>query len=256
MPDAAYWIRALRTSQGRFAAAVGGLTEDEVKAPSYADGWSIARVASHLGSQAEIFSMFLEAGLSRAEPPGGDAFAPVCDSWNHRPPARQVSDSVSANERFVRRLEALPEAQRSAFGMSLFGMDLDLAGLVAWRLSEHAVHTWDIRVALHPAARLAADAVDLLIDTVSRTAASTAKPSETAETIAIQTESPDRSFVLTTGPAVELLRDQPRTGLPIVRLPAEAFIRLVFGRLDPKHTPADIEGVELLGRLRAVFPGF
>jgi hypothetical protein len=41
-----------------------------------------------------------------------------------------------------------------------------------------------------------------------------------------------------------------------VRLPAEAFLRLVYGRLDPDHTPpVSPQDVEL-GTLRAMFPGF
>ena len=42
-----------------------------------------------------------------------------------------------------------------------------------------------------------------------------------------------------------------------VDLPAEAFLRLVYGRLDPDHTPAVAEsGTRGLADLRAVFPGF
>lgn len=41
-----------------------------------------------------------------------------------------------------------------------------------------------------------------------------------------------------------------------VELPAEAFIRLVYGRLDAARTPTvRTEGIEL-DDLRAVFPGF
>jgi hypothetical protein len=42
-----------------------------------------------------------------------------------------------------------------------------------------------------------------------------------------------------------------------VDLPAEAFLRLVYGRLDPDHTPDFTEsGGRGLADLRAVFPGF
>jgi hypothetical protein len=39
-------------------------------------------------------------------------------------------------------------------------------------------------------------------------------------------------------------------------LPGEAFVRLIYGRLDADHTPApiDAEGVDL-DDLRAAFPG-
>ena len=45
-------------------------------------------------------------------------------------------------------------------------------------------------------------------------------------------------------------------GLSELRLPAEALIRLVYGRLDEAHTPpAETAGVEL-DELRQIFRGF
>jgi hypothetical protein len=41
-----------------------------------------------------------------------------------------------------------------------------------------------------------------------------------------------------------------------VELPAEALLRLVYGRLDPDHTPAQVIGAGTLDELREVFPGF
>jgi hypothetical protein len=39
-------------------------------------------------------------------------------------------------------------------------------------------------------------------------------------------------------------------------MPAEAFIRLLYGRLDPAHTPpVESTGVDL-DELRQLFPGF
>jgi hypothetical protein len=38
-------------------------------------------------------------------------------------------------------------------------------------------------------------------------------------------------------------------------LPAEAFVRLVYGRLDPDHTPPVETGGDELDALRKVFPG-
>jgi hypothetical protein len=39
-------------------------------------------------------------------------------------------------------------------------------------------------------------------------------------------------------------------------LPAEAFVRLVYGRLDPDHTPPLTSRQVDLDRLRRAFPGF
>jgi hypothetical protein len=42
-----------------------------------------------------------------------------------------------------------------------------------------------------------------------------------------------------------------------ITLPAEAMLRLVYGRLDPGHTPtAATAGGPGLDQVRAVFPGF
>jgi hypothetical protein len=42
-----------------------------------------------------------------------------------------------------------------------------------------------------------------------------------------------------------------------VRMPAEALLRLTYGRLDAAHTPASVSGdAGALDKLRAIFPGF
>ena len=63
-----------------------------------------------------------------------------------------------------------------------------------------------------------------------------------------------RDLALELGPeAVALTASEPETD-PDLQLPAEAFIRLVYGRLDPDHTPA-VKGRDLLVSLRQAFPG-
>jgi hypothetical protein len=40
-------------------------------------------------------------------------------------------------------------------------------------------------------------------------------------------------------------------------MPADALLRLAYGRIDPAHTPATVSGdPEVLEKLRAIFPGF
>jgi uncharacterized protein (TIGR03083 family) len=252
MPDTTVWIHAVRSSHDRLAALLGPLTAEQVEAPSYASEWSIAQVASHLGSQAEIFALFLDAGRTGAPAPGSEVFGPIWDRWNGLAPAKQVTESIAANEAFVTSLEQVPVAE--PFTLSMFGTDLDLAGLAALRLGEHAVHAWDIAVALDPSATVAPDAVALLIDTIDRTAARSGKPLDDAldaDPIVIETTAPHRRLLLTLHPAVSLTAD---TGSgDALRLPAEAFVRLVFGRLDPDHSPVDDAR---LAQLRTVFPGF
>jgi uncharacterized protein (TIGR03083 family) len=253
MSDDAVWISALRNSHDRFVAAVQPLDDADVEGPSYDSEWSIAQVASHLGSQAEIFEMFLEAGLAGQPAPGNEQFPPVWDRWNAKPPAQQVADSVAANAKFVTRLEQLPDSERTAFALHMFGIDLDLSGLAGLRLSEHAMHTWDVAVALDPDAAVSADAVELLVDTLPSTASRVGRPAEEGNVVVIETSAPERTFVLTTGPDVALI---PGSGPAELRLPAEALVRLVFGRLDPDHTPPAVKENGVLPQLRRVFPGF
>ena len=64
------WISALRHSHDRLRASVEPLGPDQLAQRSYPSEWTIAQVLSHLGSQAEIFGLMLEAGLAGQEPPG------------------------------------------------------------------------------------------------------------------------------------------------------------------------------------------
>ena len=252
MPDAAVWIAATRSSHERFVALLSGLDDAGVTAQSYDTDWTIADVASHLGSGAEIFGLFLDTGFAGEPAPGGEVFGPIWDRWNALPPTEQVRASIDANAAFVARIETLSDADLAAFPLSMFGLSLELPDLLAMRLGEHAVHTWDIAVALDPSATVGSDAVELLVDTVPATGARTGKPIDGGDPVVIATTEPERQFAVTVSPEVAI---EPADAAPDLTLPAEAFIRLIFGRLDPEHAPADVDEAQLT-RLRQVFPGF
>ncbi len=255
MSDHAVWIAALRRSHDHFTAVLSPLDDEAMDGPSYDSEWTIGQVASHLGSQAEIFGLFLDAGLAKQDAPQVEQFRPIWERWDAWTAQQQVAESLRANEEFVSRLENLPESERDSFALEAFGQEHDLSGLAAMRLGEHALHTWDIAVALDPAAVVAADAVGMLIEVLPGMAGRAGKPADEAGSLAVSTVAPQRDFTLTTGPAVSLTpAGEPRTA--DLTLPAEALIRLVYGRLDPEHTPADIADESVLTRLRSVFPGF
>jgi len=255
MSDAVPWIAALRSSQDRFADLVAGMDPSRYEDPSYDDEWSIAQVASHIGSGGEIFQLFMDSGLSGGEAPGMEQFTPVWDRWNAKTPADQVLDAVGSNEAFVARFEALDDEQRAEFGMEFFGSPIDLAGFAGLRLGEHAVHTWDIAVALDPAAQVAPDAVELLVDRLGAVAGRSGQAVEGGPTIVVEATDPTRHVLITTDAEVSLSAAEA-LGEPDLRLPAEALLRLVYGRLDPDHAPAELAGNEHVELLRGVFPGF
>jgi len=251
-------ISVLRSSQNRLVALVEPLIPDGVEAPSMADEWTVAQVMSHLGSQAEIFGDIIQAGIDDQEIPGPDSFPPVWDKWNAKSPVDQARDSLAANEYFLEKVEGLSDAQLDSLRFAMFGMDLDLARVVMMRLAEMALHSWDIAAALDAEALVAADAVDLVIDTLPQTAARAGKAPDTGLRVRVITSDPVRDLVLRADEAVTLDQwdDSPADG--VLRLPAESLVRLVYGRLDDDHTAnVDFESEELdLDALRAVFPGF
>ncbi len=250
------WIGALRHSHDRLQALVGPLDAAQLRQQSYASEWSIAQVLSHLGSQAEIFGLFLEAGLTGQDPPGRDVFVPIWNVWNAKDSQAQATDGLRADEATLGRIESLDPEERARLRLHMFGMDMDLTGLVRMRVGEHAVHTWDVAVALDPTATVAPDAVGLLIDTVGQLAARVAEPDGKQRRLRVSTTDPERHFILETGEAVSLTESDDDEDLPGLRLPAEAFVRLVCGRLGPAHTPpVEADGVDL-DELRQLFPGF
>jgi len=249
------WIGALRHSHDHLQALVEPLDLGQLQQRSYCSEWSIAQVLSHIGSSAEIFGLWLDAGLSGQDPPGGDAFGPVWSTWNAKEPRAQAADGLRADEAAVERLESLDADQRARLRLNLFGMDLDAAGLARLRVSEHAIHTWDVAGALDPSATLEPDAVSLLVDTVGQLASWAGKPDGKQRRLRIRTSDPERHFMLETGTAVTLTAADSDDQPPDLRLPAEAFIRLVYGRLDPAHTPPVQTGSTDLDELRRLFPG-
>jgi uncharacterized protein (TIGR03083 family) len=254
--DPGPWLRVLRASHDRLARLTAGLDAAGLRRQSYDKEWSIAQVLSHLGSQAEIFWLFLDAGLTGGESPSPSAFRPIWDAWNARSPEEQAAESIAADEALLSRVESLSPAQLGSFLISAFGRELDMAALLGMRLSEHAVHTWDVAVTLDAAARISQDAVDLLIDGLPEVAARAGKRVQDPAVIAVTTTNPTRQFTLDTG-GVRLEPGETPSESSLT-LTAETLVRLVYGRLDESSLvsgEAQPDNVRL-PYLQAVFPGF
>jgi len=247
-------VSAVRASHDRLSAIVAGLDADGLRKQSYAKEWTIADVLSHLGSGAEIFSLAIEAGVTGAEPPTIDAFQPIWDTWNARTPEEQAAQCIAANEALVSRVESLTEAEREAFTVVMFGrMTMNLAGVLGMRLSEHAVHTWDIAVAVDPAARIAPEAVGLIAVRLPMMTGFMGKKQDEPSVVAISTTDPAVTFTLDTGGVT--LSPGSTGATASLALPAESFVRLVYGRLDDAADIASADGITV-PELQVVFPGF
>jgi uncharacterized protein (TIGR03083 family) len=253
------WIAALRGSQQQLAALVGSLTPEQLHAPSYDAGRTIAQVLAHIGAQAEVAQQVLAAALSGREPFGPDGFRAIEAVWSARDPGQQAVECLVSDREHVRRLEQVSDEQLAAIRVKILDTEYDAVGLVWLRLGEHALHSWDIAASLDPAALIPPQSVVLLIDWVPQVAVCGGKPPGVPYRVGIRTTDPEREFLLDMADTISMsvARARDFEGIPALQMPAEALLRLVYGRLDPGHTPPVqvLSGQVELDLLRQTFPG-
>jgi uncharacterized protein (TIGR03083 family) len=245
-------LDALHRSAARLRALGQSLSDEDVARPAYPSEWTIAGVFSHLGSGATILRHLVDDVVFEREGVEG-RHQRVWDEWNAKAPNHQVEHSLVADAELLARFESLDPAERAGFALTMGPIAFDYDGLVASRLNELVLHTWDIQVALDPAATLPADAAALVADNLSMVVTWTGRPTEEAREITVGLSDTGRAVTVTLGPDRVSLADAGARSVDL-SLPTEAFVRLVYGRLDPAHSPPGVEG-ESLDLLRRAFPG-
>ena len=257
------WIAVLRQAHDQLTDLVPRLDAEGLARPSACSDWNVAQVLGHLGSAAEIGLATLDAALAGRDGPGADFNQPVWDRWNGLDDEAKAAGFLRVGEELVARYEALDAATRAGLPIKLafFPEPVDVATVVRLRTSEVTHHGWDVRVVLDPSATLHPPAVDLLIDHSGDFLGYIGKAEALggrSATIAVETTEPARSFALTIADAVSLSTDGAADVEATLRLPAESWLRLTYGRLSPEHTPAAVtltgDGLTL-DDLRRVFPG-
>ncbi|WP_426573405.1 maleylpyruvate isomerase family mycothiol-dependent enzyme [Aquihabitans sp. McL0605] len=246
-------ITALETSVARLRAIVEPLDAAQLARPAYPSEWTLADALSHLGSGATIMKQNIEAHLAGTETPA-DFNQGVWDLWNAKAPEDQAADSLAADQALFDRIASLADEQRAAFSLPLGPMTLDFDSALALRLSEHALHTWDVEVGLDPSATIPGDVAAHVIDKLDIVLRFGAKPDGVVRSLAVETTDPQADLVLATSADEASLGAGQPTGAPDLLIPTEALIRLVYGRLDPDHVPAGVDEAVIAG-LRPVFPG-
>ena len=249
-------ITALRSEHDTLADLVRGLTDDQLAAPSGAADWTVAQALSHLGSGAEIG----RAPIARAagETVAAEDNQTIWARWDASAPRAQAEGFLEHNGRWLETVEALTPEQRSSLTVDLGFLPepVPLVTALGMRLSEVANHSWDVRVAFDSGAGVdagsAAVLVDLLTGPVGFMLSFLAKPAELAEPVSLAV--PGAGLVIDDAVTVVDHLESPSatfTG------PAEAFIRLISGRLKaPYDKGVTVEGGVTLDELRRVFPGF
>ena len=251
-------IAALRRAHDETAQLAESLREDQLGGRSGSAEWTVAQVLSHLGSASEIGLATLRAG--KGDP---DSNAGIWRRWDAMTAAEQAAGFVSFEGRFVEALEALSdeELQSKTLDLGFLPAPVDVAFFVGMRLSEVALHRWDVDVAFDPAAVLLPYLVPFVLERLPMFAGYFAKPIGKTGVVAVETSDPPRSYLLELGDGGTALREGNEPSADVgasLRIPSEAFVRLTAGRLSPEHTPGAVEvlGAIDLADLRRVFPGF
>lgn len=253
-------IAALRSGHDDLAALVAGLSDEQLTTPSVATEWDVSQVVSHLGSGAVIGLEALEASVEGRPNRGMDYNKEVWARWDGMSPAERQAEFPVANAAIVERYEGLDEATRNSLKVDLgfLPQPIDVKTAGNFRLNEFALHSWDVRATFDPAATVRPEAVEPLLEQAAFLLGWVGKADRLGRTatVAVTTSAPDRTFGLVVADAVSV-GDAPADADATLALPAEAWLRLVTGRLRPEHTPAGVgtSGIDL-DDLRRVFPGF
>jgi uncharacterized protein (TIGR03083 family) len=256
-------IDVARRTHDDLVDVVGKLDDEGLARPSGSRDWDVAQVLGHLGSQAEIGMASLDAALGTGAAPGADDNQQVWARWNALSRQAKADGFLRLGEAWVRRHEELDNATRGSLrvGLDYLPQPVDVATLVSLRLNEMMLHAWDVKVAEDDGAALFPPAVELLIDrsgALLRYIGHADAIADRPVTVAVTTTDPSRTFGLQIGDSAQLV-DRPASPQASLKLPAEAWIRLVAGRLAPEHTPAAVSmtgGAVGLDDLRRVFPGY
>jgi uncharacterized protein (TIGR03083 family) len=258
--EADAWIDALRRSHDHLATFVGTLSSDQLGQQSTASEWTVAQVLSHLGSGAEINLANLRGQLAGTEV--GDINQGIWDRWNGSSPEDQAKNFVAIDEELTTTYEGLDEQTRNTFQVELgfLPAPISLATAVGMRLSEHAFHSWDVFSTFDAAATLDQPSTDLLVSWASPVFRFIANGEWAGEpgVVELHLSDPELTLSLAVGDETALTPGPATDPIGQLHIPAEAWLRLTYGRLKDDHIPAGItsEPADLVDRLHGLFKGF
>ena len=260
--DGALVIAQLRLSHDRLVRELEAVGEAGLGEQSACTEWSVGRVVAHLGSGAEIAAMTLEAGRAGDQHGvGQDAMQQVWQLYDALDDRAATTRSSSANAALLDALETLTPSELETLQVPFFTGPTPVSVFAAFRLAEHAVHTWDVAVVRDPAAEVQATAAHIILDAVvvPMVGRLAGDPGPGDLAVAVHLGDIDRRLVLEVEPTVSLREPRPGEEHDAhLDMSTSAFVRLVYGRLGPGRTPDSVAASEpaVLDRLRQIFPGF
>jgi uncharacterized protein (TIGR03083 family) len=256
-------IAALRTGHDELAELVAKFSDTDLAGPSGASEWDIAQVLSHLGSGAEIMTATVRSALDGTPAPEGDFNQTVWDRWNAASRREQADGFLEKNEALTALWESLDPTQREDLRITLGYLPepADVATVGRMRLNEFTLHSWDVRVGLDNAATLSPEAVPHLLGSAGDLLAWITKPAAlngNHSVIQVSLTDPATELTLHLNDPVSIDQASASNADGTLTLPAEAWLRLLSGRLSAGHTPSSVKttGATDLDTLRQVFAGY
>jgi uncharacterized protein (TIGR03083 family) len=254
---------ALRHSHRELETFAKSLPPADLACRSYCTEWTVAQVYSHLGSGAEIEAARIQAALSGEPAPNP---GPIWQRWNALVAAEAVGRFASADAGYLKLITELDLDEVGNVQVSMDSLQVPLGTAMVMRLAEHALHSWDVYVAFNDDAEVASDAAELLVDLYPREIISMVASLKIASklgsaSLRIDIAKPRRTLTMAFGETVTVDTaregsDEATTGR--LRLPTGgAWARLLTGRLDDDHLPADVTstGTPALHDLRTALQG-
>ena len=262
MSNADTTIAALRSGHDALAALVSKLSDDDLARPSGAGEWDIAQVLSHLGSGADIGRARVRASLD-GTPIADDFNTTVWDRWNAMSRREKADGFSQSNPALVELYESMDADTRENLRIDLgfLPAPVEVAMAARLRLSEFTLHSWDVYVSFDEDATLAPEATGPLLSGTGDLLGWIGKADQlngAHSVIQVTTIEPTSVFALRLGEQISVDSDVPEQPDGTLALPTEAWLRLVAGRLAPRHTPSGVHatGAADLDLLRRVFPGY
>lgn len=255
-------IDQLSESHQRLERLLDDIGRDALQRPSACSQWSVGQVVAHLGSGAQIALGALRSGVAGSiEPLADEAMQRRWADYDALTDGAAVGRSLTANAALIEAFEALTVTQLTEVRVPFFAGPVPVATFAAFRLSEHAVHTWDIEVTRHDAAELdIASSAIILENVIKPLIGRLERPSNAAEKrIDVHLVDVGRTLRLELSDPVALLDEaSPAIADGSLMISTPAFVRLVYGRFDPQSAlkTATVTGAVSLDQLRKIFPGF
>ena len=200
--------------------------------------WQVYQVVSHIGSQPEIHAANIRAGLRGEPAQTNEQRQAIWGYFDSLKPLEVLPAFRKNNDAFFELIDSLSDDE---LGRTIpwFSGPTPMAGVLASRLNEQVLHTWDILWARDNQARLTPEAVPTLLqlNLTPFRLAGLVKPDQAprlaGETVQFRLRDTGGAVHLRLAPnGVAAAQGEAESPALTAELPSEAFVRLLWGRYN------------------------